>query len=88
MDVRSHFVTQRLVDYLVLLDHVFTGKYIAYDDCREMRTITLHLDLTARDTGLDQPCNIFNLHGIPRSGADYASSVNDCSNFSFLSTSF
>ena len=66
MDVCSHFVTQCLVDHLVLLDHVFTGKYIAYYDCREVRTITLHLNFTVRDTGFDQSCNIFNLHGIPR----------------------
>jgi hypothetical protein len=31
-----------------------------------VRTITLHLNLTARHTGFDQSCNIFSLHGIPR----------------------
>ena len=66
MDVSSHLVSQGLVDQLVLLDHILSGKYIAYDDCREVRSITLHLNLTVRDTGFDQSCNIFDLHGIPR----------------------
>ena len=47
MDVSSHLVSQGLVDQLVLLDHILSGKYIAYDDCREVRSITLHLNLTA-----------------------------------------
>ena len=53
MDVSSHFVTQCLVDHLVLLDHVFSGKYIANDDCREVRSITIHFHLTVRYAGFD-----------------------------------
>ena len=60
--VGPHPATKGLVHQLVLLDHIFSSKNIAHDDCGEMRSVTIHFDFTVRDAGFYQTCNIFDLH--------------------------